>query len=304
MDILKKLSPAEIKVILEPNKVKVTELLKLTFLDLLMKQVIKLDLVEETVRTSKQVSRAAKYENYVPAKHEELFTDAFKEAHDLVLTVYETMRMVKSEITSSRDFKWAYLIEPRLTEYFKSRPRPTFLEVFTRLRLNETGKSLQGELESFFNGFEKKVQDKSLTIDEAKSLYNTIGSNFILIEGFDSSFMKEMFEEVREEKKNIERTSDYIPIDGTTISSNDGKEERSFDIPAIPILGGVIVFEMLEHIESIAESVSDSFSSSFDSFDNSNPFSGDGDGGFFSGDGSGSGDFGGDSGCSGCGGGD
>ncbi|NQZ78769.1 MAG: hypothetical protein HRT61_22040 [Ekhidna sp.] len=307
MDILKKLSPAEAKLILEPD-CKVSELLKFTFMDLLMRQILRTKLADEVVKYH-QISTGSEFQSFKLKKHEELFTKGFAKDSEMVLSLFEVKKLIQTKFKNPKDLKWSYFIEPNLSEYFKQLPTG-LVRRFVKIKLNSNGESLKEELTDVFKDLDDQFSGE-LTKEKISAIYSLIGTNVILIKGYDSKELTELFEADKKEKRQYD-TIPY-PIDSTVYYSDSSESSNESEAPTFPIFDPNIIHEILESIESAAESISETFSSTFDSSSDSSSWSGDGSGGgffgggFFSGD-SGWGDSGGDSGCSsgcgGCGGGD
>lgn len=295
MDVFKELTPAQIKVILEPNKSRIKDLLRLTFMDLLLKGVIAVRETEQITYKSKEVYRGKNFDVYRPKPHEILFISPFEESPDLTLTLYEMAGLVKNEIKSTENFRWDYLIEPELRKYFKPQSNIWLFRLFTGFKLNESGKILQADLGKFIVDYSTRIKGKRIEPEDVRELYKITGTNFLLIDGFDSFYLKNIFDEIEEEEKQKCKKNKVFTYDDTVIFYDSDENHKTFDFPSIPVLGGLILYQVLEQFEDVAESVSETFSSSFGSYDSTTS-------GWFGGD-SGCGSdssSGGDSGCSGC----
>lgn len=292
MEVLKKLSPAQTKVILAPNSSKISELLRLTFIDLVLKRVIVIREAKNSDGTL-EILRGEKFDTCTLKYHDRIFTEIFNDTPELCITIDELMKLVRREIGGSKKYKWRCLIEPELSKYFH--PKPLFGVFGSRIKLNDEGLALKNDIEKYLNRATPRVRKKSPKISEAKDIYESLGSNFLLINGYESKYLKNFFHKVRKEESKKKKMSESADTNshGVCVSDPGGNSIST------PILDGIILYEILEIFESFDSIVSSNFETSFGGFDDSKP--GWFEGGFdWSADSLFGSDSGGDSGCSGC----
>jgi hypothetical protein len=274
-----------------------------------MRQILKTQLADEAVKYH-QISTGSNFKSFKLKKHEELFTKGFAQDSEMVLSLFEVKKLIQAEFKNPKDLKWNYFVKPNLSDYFKQLPTG-LIRRFVKIRLNASGESLKEELTDVFSDLEEQFSGE-LSKQKISAIYSLIGTNVILVKGYDSKELTELFEADKRKKRQYDPVP--YPIDSTIYYSDSGETTTESDVPTFPVFDPNIIHDILDSIEGAAESISETFSSTFDSSNgDSSSWSGDGSGGgffgggFFSGDG-GWGDSGGDSGCSsgcgGCGGGD
>lgn len=268
MEILKKLTPAETKFLLEPGILNRGILLRLTYMDLLLRKVLKQEKIESQFQDYSIVSAGINLTSFQPNGLQQLFIQPFRQNPDLTLSIRDLMKMIKPNIKSAYDFKWTYLIPGPLKEHIKPRPKWALVDLFASISLTESGLALQQKIRDFLNAINLKIKQESLTAGELEQLKSVIGTNFILLEGYDSEYLKSLFEEV--DQKNRKRNSepdapdtfdDYNYPTGTTFWSDwmmidvlmhagafdaDSSFDRNFDTFVIHlVMEAMIVMEMV-----------------------------------------------------------
>lgn len=265
MEVLKTLSPAQTRVILAPNSSKVSELLRLTFIDLILKRVLAIR-ESEYCGGMLEVFRGEKYNTWSSKYHEKIFTEVFNDTPELCITMDELIKLVKSEIGSSKKYKWRYLIEPELSKYFH--PQPLFKVFGVRIKLNDEGLALKNDIEKYLNRVTPKLRNKSPKISEINDIYESLGSNFLLIKGYESKYLKRFFHKVHKEeskKKKMSQSVGATSYDGVSVS------DTGSNFIGTPLLDSIILYEILEFFEGVDSIVSSNFETSFSGFDDSKP---------------------------------
>lgn len=288
MEILKKLSPAETKFLLEPGILKRGILLRLTFMDLLLRKALKQEQTTSQFQDYTLVSAGVNLASIRPTPLQDLFLKHFRQNPDLVLPIKDLMKLVKPSIQSAYDFKWTYLINGTLKEYVKPRPKWALVDLFASIRLNDAGIALQQKVRDFLDAINTKIRQQTLTADELAQLKEVIGTNFILLQGYDSEYLKSLFAEVDSRKRKRSDNTD----------TPDTFDDYS-GVPGTTYWGDWMMIDILMHAGAF--DTDSSFDRNFDSFDHSDSSSSDTDGNGCSSDSDGGGDSG-CSGCSGCGG--
>jgi len=258
-------------------------LLRLTFLDLVLREVVFYEEVEIETIKYKRVRMGSRFEKYVPQYHEKIMTDTLRSVDSTYLTIYEFMKIIKEEIKSSKRYKIDYFLQGELYNYFKPVPSLRIFKYLFEPKLNAKGEKTQKEIQGKIWGYEERLEVLSNDSLEALGILNELGTNVLLMNNLQNEKIKRLF-------KDLETASAY-------------KKER-------PFIGGYdmdysifdmfILFEMMELADDMFSPDDDGFDGIFGDFDSSSS-----DGWFDSdsfGGSDGSDSFGGDSGCSGCGG--
>ena len=117
------LSPAEILLIENPQ-VKVDKLARVTFFDLILKDVIKIETNEESSKKDKKnptVSLGKAFYSYKPLKHESIFLAVFTKDNELKVKLSNLLKTAFEKIKNSEDYKLRYIYSDyRMKQYFKS----------------------------------------------------------------------------------------------------------------------------------------------------------------------------------------
>lgn len=200
MQLLQHLTPAETCLLTKTSSTKLKELMKLTFFDLLLKQVItskqekKVSGRKRYVRTVNYLIKGKNFDTYQPLPHEKVFMDAFSENPDLKVLLKHLVKMAYENTKGPYKYIYQGIREtPYIKGFFKS---GFFNNVFARVRLNDEGLNVQTDLLKALDELDNTLPDLIQNDKEKalKALLAIKGNIFLLnridfkdMKGFDST---------------------------------------------------------------------------------------------------------------------
>jgi hypothetical protein len=252
---LSSLTPAEIKFIRHPNESLMSNALKVTFRDLMVKRVLE---IKEDDKSIIQVFRGKDWGKYDLKPHEQLFTNPFETSPDMYLTMYEVKKLIKEEVKNAKQFKREYLFN-QLSEYFKPEPSFFLFRWFSKFRLNPDGEYLQSQI-----GYKILAANNVLAADyvpesSLDEIYKEFGTNILLL---DNEYIEDL----------KAKLGPSIDVKKKKSTSEDGVYEQSYASPdwqMDPALQTIVVLEMLNMGDDVADVATSHFDSGFDAIDSS-----------------------------------
>ncbi|MFC5045406.1 hypothetical protein ACFSTE_17850 [Aquimarina hainanensis] len=159
IDRLLILKPAATKLILDP-KADLSELIKLTLLDLLIKQVLTLKKVMQPshardpyLRTYFIVETGKNFLSYQPNRFETYFTDRIdKDSYFLLKSFF---RAIYKEITSVYRYKIKIIVDLKMTDLFN---KNLFLGILSILKTNHKGDKLKSEITQYLHKIDEELE--------------------------------------------------------------------------------------------------------------------------------------------------
>lgn len=125
MKYLSELSPAECLLMLKGNTVPVKDLLKYTFLDLVLKRVLQVVEVEKPIsnregtRVYKYIKRGKAFNTYYPLKHEQAFLSTFAKERDSEILMRHFVKIFYRKTGSEFHLKSILYKYPAIKKYFR-----------------------------------------------------------------------------------------------------------------------------------------------------------------------------------------
>jgi hypothetical protein len=201
--LLSKLTPAETLLIRHGDQVSVTELLKYTLMDLLLKQVLMMDKVErqlnkrDPVREYKYVSVGKNFGHYANLPHELPFLLPFQKNSDRRLLFRSSVQIGYENAQSQRALQRAVRSSPLLQDVFSA---SFFERIFGIFEHTAKGLELKNQVEREMRQMEQKLPDL-IANDREKALeaLKIIGGNVFLLHGLDFELLKEIDEALAKE---------------------------------------------------------------------------------------------------------
>ncbi|MDP2161756.1 MAG: hypothetical protein Q8K02_14830 [Flavobacterium sp.] len=203
MQYLSQLTPAEVYILTDENATH-REYLKITFIDLLFKQVLKTFEVERQphishkVRIYTYVTSGPNFKNYNFKNHEKFFLDTFRQDDSIEILFRNLVKIGYQKSRTLAVFKNELIKTPILQKCFSQN---ILQKIFYRYRLTEYGKELKRKVEKEIQSLNSKFTSLD-TIDnqEALALIKVIGGNIFLLEyitydlldQIDSDLVKQM----------------------------------------------------------------------------------------------------------------
>lgn len=195
MNYLSQLTPAEI-LILTKNNVTQQEILKITFIDLLFKNVLKVFEVQrqahikEEVRVYKYVGTGQNYSNYNSLNHERVFLSTFGMDNSIEILFQNLVKIGYQKSRTLSDLKNDIIKTPTLKKCFTQN---IFQKIFYGYSFTEYGmilkKKVQKEIEELGNEL-SGIND----IDNQKAieLIKVIGANIFLLLNVDYELLQQI----------------------------------------------------------------------------------------------------------------
>lgn len=230
MYYLSKLTPAEILVLTKQN-VTQREILKITFLDLVFKNVLKIFDVQrqahirERVRVYKYVSIGQNFHNYNSLNHERVYLSAFALDHSLEILFRNFVKIGYQKSRSVSQLKKDIKETPTLKKCFSQN---IFQKLFRCYSITEYGADLRKKVKNEMQTLGNELSDIS-GIDNQKAIEHIklIGANLFLLINVDDELVQQIDKDL-----GIEINKNYSIDRGSGCSgcgSSFGDYSLSFD---------------------------------------------------------------------------
>ena len=160
MEILSKLSPAEIKFILSKGASSFDTLLECTFCDLILKRVIQVKKHEKNSDTQDQILQStyvvqgSEFENYISKPHEDVLLKPLKIDKYLKIKFKHFVQLVFNEAHVNTDYMADLIQSDDLKPFYK---QSYVFRMFNKYPLNKAGKHLQSELKAHFDKIDSLI---------------------------------------------------------------------------------------------------------------------------------------------------
>lgn len=201
MKHLSKFLPAETLLLLEEKKANIKELLKITFMDLLLKQVIEITTVSkqpssrrDKVRSYKYVVRSKNFLNYKPLEHEIVYLSPYQKSSSLKVLFQHLIRTGFQNAKSESKYVSAVRRSPNIHFYFT---KNIYQIVFGGFSITQEGTDLRNKIKKEITQLEKDFPAIILSDKEkARQILNTIGGNIFLLKNIDFTLLKQIDSEI------------------------------------------------------------------------------------------------------------
>lgn len=207
MKILSQLTPAETLLIINSEHSSLKDLMKKTFMDLLLKKVIAIKEVHKKAHSRDRIERKYTYvvagvnlKKYTAKSHELIFLSAFLKNNSIRILFPSYIKMVYENSKSSYRFKTKVIENKAVVSNFKSN---LFLTLFQAIKINSEGIKLKAEISEFLNPIDENI-DFLLNNDKKKALelLLTIGGNIFLLENLDFKLLQKIDKALLQQFKN------------------------------------------------------------------------------------------------------
>ncbi|MBP6311194.1 MAG: hypothetical protein KA408_02925 [Flavobacteriales bacterium] len=201
MKHLSKFLPAETLLMLEDDKADLKELLKTTFMDLLLKQVIEITTISkqssssrDKVRYYKYVIRGKNFLKYRPLEHEIVYLSPYQKSSSIKILFQHLIRMGFQNSKSESKYISAVRQSTNINHYFT---KNIFQTVFGGFSITQDGLELRNKIKTEIAQLEKELPP-IITSDKEKALQilNTIGGNIFILKNIDFSLLKQIDSEI------------------------------------------------------------------------------------------------------------
>lgn len=215
MTILSQLTPAETLLLKDCHTVKLKDLMKYTFIDLLLKQVLEVKEVSkrphprDDIRTYTYVFSGKNFNNYTPKNHELIFIEVFQKSPSLQILFKNYVEMVYGLAKGKSSYKKLIRRNQQINKYFK---QTFFVDIFRLTRLNDRGVTIQKELTKYFDTLETNIDNLlNNNKEEGLELLLKIRGNIFLLKNLDFQLLKKIDKEFikRRKKSNVGSQDSY-----------------------------------------------------------------------------------------------
>lgn len=217
MQNLSELTPAEVY-ILTNEKATHREYLKITFIDLLFKQVLKTFEVERQINNSDKVriytyvTSGPNFKNYHFKNHEKFFLDTFAQDDSIEILFRNLVKIGYQKSRSLSHLKNELINIPTLKKCFSQN---IFQKIVNSYHITEYGKELKRKVEKEIQSLNSKYSSLN-TIDhqEAIALIKVIGGNIFLLENISYDLLDKIDSDLAKQMNKKETDSDYSGCSG------------------------------------------------------------------------------------------
>lgn len=221
MQYLSELTPAEVY-FLTNDRASHREYLKITFIDLLFKQVLKTFEVERQphishkVRIYTYVTTGPNFKNYNVKNHEKFFLDTFQHDDSIEILFRNLVKIGYQKSISLSHLKNELINTPTLKKCFSQN---IFQKIVNSYRITDYGKELKRKVEKEIQNLNSKFTSLD-TIDnqEALALIKVIGGNIFLLEYITYDLLDQIDSDLAKQMNKKETNSEYSGCSGCTWS--------------------------------------------------------------------------------------
>lgn len=206
---LSTLTPAETLLVLEADHAPWNELLKVTFMDLLLKQVIQIEEVEkqpsrhDPIRIYKYIAPGKNFLDYKPLSHERVFLAIFQKEFRVRVLFQNLVKIGFEKAESVGHYQSTIAKSPSLKSHITKR----WFQVFTDgITITDAGFELKRNLQKEINYLEREFS-RMLTQkpQQAFNLLKLVKGNIFLLSTIDFDLMHQLDRELLEQFKNYKR---------------------------------------------------------------------------------------------------
>lgn len=232
MNQLSKLSPAETLLVLQGENASIKELLKVTFMDLLLKQVVRTVEVQkqpssrDPVRIYNYVEAGKNFLTYQPLPHENIFLAPFQKSDDVQILFRHIVKIGYQNAKSERKLHAILRQSPNVNRCFSQN---IFQSIFGEFSLTTIGQELKIKVEAEIAQLEEELP--RLIVDDhqkALDILKVIKGNIFLLTNIEFDLLKQIDKELIAEMNRQDGTNNSGGCVGCTWSIFDNYSD-SFD---------------------------------------------------------------------------
>ncbi|WP_430412981.1 hypothetical protein [Kordia sp.] len=242
MKLLSKITPAETILIRDCGNAQLKSLLKFTFMDLLLKKVIKIIEIDkqphprDDIRTYTYIESGKNFAKYTHKSHELIFLSPFKKEESIQILFKHFVKMIYDASGGKKSYRESIRSSKELKSYFN---QSFFIYLFRLIRLTDDGKRIKQEIASYLQEVDKLI-NYLLENDKQKALelLITIGGNIFLLKNLNFDLLKKLDKELIAQQKELYGDADdhddswYLYADSydeNYLFDNDFEDSDSFD---------------------------------------------------------------------------
>lgn len=210
---LTKLTPAETLIIKSGDTTPLSDLLKYTLMDLLLKQVLIVEEVQrkpsprDPIRTYKYVTTGKNFSKYLVRSHEIVFLSVFQK-NLAIRVLFRNLVKVAYQNAKSERMYYPYLTTNlNLKDSFKT---TIYQKLFGGFTYTDKGVKLKNEVQNEITELEKTFpSDISNDKKRGLEILKVIGGNIFLLSGLDFAIAKEIDKELFEEMSKYSTSGEW-----------------------------------------------------------------------------------------------
>jgi hypothetical protein len=206
MKILSKITPAETKLIKNNDFVELKDLMKYSFMDLLLKKVIEIKEIKKKshprdkyIRTYTYVVSGKNFSKYKPKNHELIYLSPFIKSQSIKILFKHFIKMAYESSNGNWNYKKLIRSNKEINPFFK---QSFFLNLLRINKLTDNGNKLKIEISNYLNEIDKKI-DHLLHNDKKKGLeiLLSLGGNIFLLKNLNFQLLKTIDKELLNQQK-------------------------------------------------------------------------------------------------------
>jgi hypothetical protein len=196
-------TPAETLFIRDGSSAMLKDLLRLTLMDLLLKQVLTIEEVErqpsprDPVRTYRYISKGKTFFGHKTLPHENVFISAFDPTKERKVLFRNVVKISYENAESFKSYQTRLMESPNLHNLFE---RSFIQSIFGRFTYSAQGQSVQKEVLQNISQLESIIPNL-MAHERAKGIeiLKSIGGNVFLLKGLDFALAREIEEIILQE---------------------------------------------------------------------------------------------------------
>lgn len=228
MDILKQLTPAETYFIMHCGAISHKNYLRYTFMDLILKGVLKIIEVEkqasehEKIRVLPYVESGNKFANYQLLPHEKPLITSFKFEDDMRVQLNNFIKISRS---NTDNYKQLLCLSPTVSQYLNQ----SFIQRYITLQYSykNGGEMIAKNMLRYFSDLDDWLIEPG-NEHRYPEIIEQIGNNIILVNNFSRSFF-EVFDKELKKQNRQEDNSDGYDTGGWTYWGDSDRQFEYFD---------------------------------------------------------------------------
>lgn len=230
MKYLSKLTPAEVY-ILTKEKITHRELLKITFIDLLLKQVLKTVEVQrqphirQETRIYQYITIGQNFKSYESKNHEKFFLSTFEKDLEIEILFRNLVKVGYQKSKTLSNFNNELIKTPTLKKCFSQN---IFQRLFCAYNFTDYGKEIKRTVEKEIHNVNSELSSlNNIENQKAIELIKVIGGNIFLLENIDYELLNQIDSYFANEMNRKETNTSGIDCAGSSWSFDN--YSTSFD---------------------------------------------------------------------------
>lgn len=198
MSELSNLKPGETLVLIDGGKAEFKSLLKFTFMDLLLKQVLEVKESSRSIRhgkgyrniKTKYVVTGKNFAKYKPDQYEAIFLNVFYKSPDLKAILTKLIKVAYDAVPTEIKYRKKIILSFGIKSVFKT---SLLFNLFGFISLTSRGTTLKESIFNELNSIDATIADKiNNAPKEALEILTKIGGNIFLLNNVDFALLKQI----------------------------------------------------------------------------------------------------------------